>query len=127
VVTSRFDLLSDTPQVSASQDLLPESILLFDGIFLHRPELITAWDMTIFIQVPFATVMQRAIVRDQPIFGSEEEVVRRYQQRYLPAQQMYLDVIQPQKIADLILLNEPIDQPLILKHLSKWLSRSCSS
>lgn len=43
-----FDHRLDRP-VEAPEELAPaDAILLFDGIFLHRPELVDHWDLSIF-------------------------------------------------------------------------------
>jgi uridine kinase len=60
------------------------SILLFDGIFLSRPELRNCWDFTIFVKADFQVTLMRALARDLPLFGSTEEIRRRYEARYIP-------------------------------------------
>jgi uridine kinase len=113
VVTEQFDVHSDTPLLTQPVQYPPDTILLFDGIFLHRPELLDAWDFTIFLQVSFDTVLSRAVERDRAILGSAEEVTTRYKVRYIPAQQTYLTACRPQEIANIILVNDVIDQPQI--------------
>jgi len=45
-------------------------IILFDGIFMNRDELHNIWDISIFLDVSFKTVMKRAIIRDKDYFGT---------------------------------------------------------
>jgi len=40
------------------------SILIFDGVFLHRPEFRGYWDLSIFLQVDFAVSVPRALRRN---------------------------------------------------------------
>src|SRR5215218_1182291 len=42
----------------------PGSVLVLDGLFLHRPELRDAWDFTGFLDVPFAVTFARMALRD---------------------------------------------------------------
>ena len=45
------------------------STLLFEGVFLHRPELLNYWDFTIFVDTDFDVTIQRAFLRDREYFG----------------------------------------------------------
>ncbi len=38
--------------------------MVIDGIFLHRDELVEAWDYSIFLDVPFEVSVARMAVRD---------------------------------------------------------------
>src|SRR4029453_49932 len=42
----------------------PGDILVFDGIFLHRPELRAYWDYSVFLEVAFAVSIPRGAQRD---------------------------------------------------------------
>jgi uridine kinase len=48
-----FDHRSDRPVVAPEEYADADAILLFDGIFLHRPELRPYWDFSIFLAVNF--------------------------------------------------------------------------
>jgi uridine kinase len=50
------DLLVESEQLEASAD----AVLLFDGVFLLRPELAGAWDFRIFISVGSEEIIRRA-------------------------------------------------------------------
>jgi uridine kinase len=43
----------------------PGEILLFDGIFLHRPELMYYWDYSVFLDVQFAISVPRGAQRGE--------------------------------------------------------------
>lgn len=43
--------------------------------------------------------------------GSEEEALRRYRQRYLPGEQLYLQAAQPHQLADAIVDNQDPARP----------------
>jgi uridine kinase len=48
-----FDVGADKVLFAAEELALPNSILIFDGMFLHRPELRAVWDFSLFLTVPF--------------------------------------------------------------------------
>lgn len=103
-----FDFRTDTPLVAREEHAPLNAVLLVDGVFLLRPELDHLWDYRIFVQVDFEIALQRAMERDQPLFGDAEAVRTRYLQRYLPGQQFYFQRDQPQERADVIVdNNEP--------------------
>jgi uridine kinase len=106
-----FDFRTDTPLVTREEHAPLNAVLLVDGVFLLRPELDHLWDYRIFVQVDFEIALQRAIERDQPLFGDAEAVRTRYLQRYLPGQQFYFQRDQPQERADVIVDNNELASP----------------
>lgn len=109
-----FDVRHDVPLVTKEEQASPNAILLFDGVFLLRPELTALWDYRIFVHVDFEVALQRAMVRDQALFGLPEAVQARYQQRYIPGQRLYFQAAHPQKLADVIFENNDPAQPQLV-------------
>ncbi|MGD8751191.1 MAG: hypothetical protein PVG14_07200 [Anaerolineales bacterium] len=113
-----FDLHRERALESPIRQARKDSILLFDGIFLMRPELRGCWDFRIFIEVEFEVVIERVKSRDQELFGTPEQVHQRYIQRYIPAQRAYLQSCQPKELADVIVDNNDVHNPQIRTPLS---------
>jgi uridine kinase len=88
-----------------------DAVLLFDGVFLLRPELIDRWDLCIFVSAAFEERLDRARTRDLALFGSATEVERRHRERYRPSQQLYFDTVRPTDHADIIVHNDELQQP----------------
>lgn len=103
-----FDFQSDTPVESPPLAVDPHTILLFDGLFLLRPELADCWDVSIFVKVSFETVLARAVQRDAALLGDAQAVIERYQTRYIPAQQKYLADHLPEQRADFVVYNDDV-------------------
>ena len=91
-----------------------EEILLFDGVFLLRPELRNYWDFVIFVETPFDVALVRAVSRDEALPGQEANLRRLYRERYFPGQRIYIEECDPRQSADVIFKNEPIDQPTLI-------------
>lgn len=89
-------------------------MLLLEGVFLLRPELDPLWDYPIFVNVDFEVALQRAMVRDQSLFGSSEAVQARYLQRYLPGQRLYFQRVHPQERANVIVENNDPTHPRLI-------------
>ncbi len=100
-----YDFRVEQPVDSPIETVAADAILIFDGMFLFRDELNWHWDYRIFTHADFDVTLERAIERDLSLFGSEEEIRRRYASRYIPGQQMYLDLVQPVDKADVVLHN----------------------
>lgn len=112
---AHFDYRTDAPVVSPRQRAAPDSILLFDGIFLMRPELAGCWDFRIFVNVTFETSLQRNLGRDV-VEGDEvarEQYARRYAQRYRPGQTLYLASCRPTEQADAVVDNNDLRDPTL--------------
>jgi uridine kinase len=67
--------------------------------------------------VDFEVALQRAVLRDLPIFGSPQAIQARYVQRYFPGQRIYLQHVRPKERANLVMENNDPAHP-ILKELS---------
>lgn len=104
------DLLLDVEQMEARAD----AILLFDGVFLLRPELVDAWDFRVFICVASEEIIRRARIRDAEAYGSPDDAERRFRARYLPSQRHYRGTVRPAELADVVLDNGDPSQPGLL-------------
>ena len=105
-----FDYRTDAAVDAPCEEAPARAVLLFDGVFLLRPELRAYWDFSIFVHADFATTVGRAERRDRESFGSASEVRRKYQARYVPGQQLYLREVAPQQLAALVVdNNDPAD------------------
>jgi uridine kinase len=88
-----------------------DAVLLFEGVFLLRPELIDGWDLRIFVSVAFEETLRRARTRDRDLYGSTRAVERRFRNRYRPSQQLYFATVRPTDHADIIVYNDEPRQP----------------
>jgi uridine kinase len=109
--TAIFDFLTDSPVSSDERRAGPVAVLLFDGVFLLRPELRDLWDFTVFVDVSFHISVDRALRRDEKLFGSRRATKRRYAERYLPGQRMYLEICRPRELADAVVHNDDPSDP----------------
>jgi uridine kinase len=91
------------------------SILIFEGIFLFNEFLFSYWDYKIYIDASFETTMQRAIIRDNDLFGGKEKTIKLYKRRYIPGQKMYIQKYNPFEKSDIILNNDDYKNPVITK------------
>jgi uridine kinase len=100
-----FDYRTDAPSMTAEEEASADALLLFDGVFLLRPEINDQWDYRIFVDAPFAVTIERAVLRDTKLFGSAEATLARYHERYIPGQRLYLVTVDPLRHAQAIIDN----------------------
>jgi uridine kinase len=108
-----FDFRSDSPVDAPLEEAAPDSVLLFDGVFLLRPELRRHWDFSVLVHADFQITVKRAEKRDRELFGSKAAVRVRYERRYVPGQQLYHCEVQPECWASVIINNNDPGQPSI--------------
>jgi uridine kinase len=95
------DLETDVKQAGEPISIPAASIVIVEGVFLHRPELREFFDFSIFLDVPFEESVRRMSERD----GSPADVSHPALRRYIEGQKIYLDECQPRERANLLILN----------------------
>ncbi|UCF69782.1 MAG: uridine kinase [candidate division WOR-3 bacterium] len=113
--TSVFDFRSDSPLLPPLKSAPDDAVLLFDGVFLLRPELRAHWDIRVFLHIDFDTSLRRALGRDLRLFGSKKSLVERYEKRYIPGQKIYLRQARPERLADLVIDNNDPNRPVLIR------------
>ena len=106
VFNYRTDSEVTTPFETAGED----AILLFDGVFLHRPELLSFWELSVFLDAPFEVTIARAAARD----GSSSDVSAPENRRYVEGQQLYLRTCEPKRAATIVINNENLSSPEVV-------------
>ena len=89
-----FDLAAFRAAVEAV-----DGTVIADGIFIHKPEIRDVWDLSVWLEVDRTTARRRALTRDSPWL---EDAVGRYDRRYGPAEDRYLEEVDPASLADIV-------------------------
>ena len=112
-----FDYRTDNEVNVPGKKADKDAILIMDGIFLFRPELLNYWDIKIFLDVSFDVTLQRAIKRakDQETPDSEQDIIDLYNRRYIPGQRLYFQEATPQEKADILIDNASYETPVIVR------------
>jgi uridine kinase len=106
-----YDKIADVALSPPVTTAAADAVLLFDGVFLLRPELIDAWDLRVFVSVSFEEALDRARIRDRSASTSSAEVERKYRSRYIPSQRFYFDTVRPTELADIVVHNDRPESP----------------
>ena len=103
-----FDYTKDEWVDPEPSTAAPDSVFLFDGVFLMRPELVDLWDLRIYLDVSYEESLRRALKRDA---GSSSEVEELYLKRYIPGQKLYQIHSAPKRRADIVIDNNDPGNP----------------
>jgi len=114
--TAAFDYRVDRAVESPRRVAARNAVLLFDGVFLLRPELQASWDLTVWLDVPFEITVERAVARDSRGGGDAAVTRGKYEQRYVPGQRLYLTQCRPQERADIVVDNSVFERPRIVRN-----------
>lgn len=79
-------------------------IILLEGIFIFKREFADLFDLKIWVECSFETVLRRAIDRGQEGL-SANDTRDAYKRIYFPAQQLHFEIDRPREIADIIFDN----------------------
>ena len=110
-----FNYRTDSEMSTSFETADQNAILLFDGIFLHRPELLPYWDLSIFLDAPFEVTIPRAAGRD----GSSPEIDAPENRRYVEGQQLYLRTCEPKRAATIVINNENLELPEVVTAIER--------
>jgi uridine kinase len=87
----------------------PGAVLVVDGLFLQRDELRAAFDVTVFLDVPFAVTARRMARRD----GTGDDPDGPDLRRYVEAQRIYFAACDPHARATIVVDNTDHAAPRI--------------
>jgi uridine kinase len=105
-----YDRTADTTLSPPVTTAPADAVLIFDGVFLMRPELIARWDLRIFVSTALEKTVDRAVIRERRT-SSRTDVERRWRERYIPSQQLYFATVRPTDHVDIIVHNDEPQQP----------------
>ena len=115
-----FDEPTDQPVDEAPRTVTGNEVVVFDGIFLCRPELAPYWDYVVFLDAQARVDLHRlgAVMRDAPAGGAElvDHVLQWVGRldRYTSGMRYYLDSDDPRALADLVIDNNDLARPVIV-------------
>jgi len=102
-----LDYQTDKYDIEREFSFGTDTIVIFEGVFLFRKELAPYIDYKIFLNITFAESRKRAKRRDP------QAVVKKYNEKYLPAQARYLKEYPPETTVDMVIDNMVWEYPKI--------------
>jgi len=108
-VRRSYDVHSERPVECLTETATPGSVLVFDGIFTHREELVGCWDYSVWLDVPFAVSIPRGAQRGDG--DGDPDPAAPANRRYVEGQRRYLAACRPRERATVVIDNEHLDRP----------------
>jgi uridine kinase len=105
-----LDALRDAVACAAGGDV----VVLVDGVFLLRPELVDLWELSIWVEIDEAESLLRGVARDALRMGGEDAARARYEARYLRGETLYVAEARPRERADVVVDNTDPSCPRLL-------------
>jgi uridine kinase len=102
----RTDALLDLPPIPVPDD----AVLIVDGVFLHRDELVAYWGFSVYLQVDMSVSLGRMAVRD----GTPADPADPVNARYAGAQRIYAAACDPPARAGVTVDNSDLAAPRLL-------------
>jgi uridine kinase len=87
-------------------------VLVFDGLFLHRPELRNYWDFSVFLDAPFEITVPRGAARGAG-FGDPDPAAAS-NMRYVRGNRLYFAEAQPKSRATVVIDYADVAEPRIV-------------
>lgn len=116
-----FDEPTDQPVDEPGRTVSGDEVLVFDGIFLCRPELVGYWDYLVFLEAQARVDLDRLgyVMAGAPSGGTELvdhvlQWVRRID-RYFSGMRYYLDSESPKSRADVVIDNNDLGHPVVVE------------
>lgn len=106
-----LDLATDTVLDPPWLQAPPGAVLVLDGMFLHRDELVGTWDVSVLLDVPFAETCRRMAERD----GSHPDPEHPSMHRYVAGQRLYLARCRPADRATVVIDNSDVADPRVVR------------
>jgi uridine kinase len=113
--TAVLDLATDQRVDAPPQSAEPGLIVIVDGSFLQRIDLIDAWDVTLFLRTGFDAARARGAARDAEQLGGLDNALRLFDVRYHAAQRRYLSDADPEGNADIVIDHDDPASPRIVR------------
>jgi uridine kinase len=108
-VRAVYDVHAESPVRVAPETAAPDAVLVLDGIFAHRDELVGFWDYSVFLHVPFEVSIPRGAVRG---YGDPDPAAES-NRRYIEGQRRYLAECDPRSRATVVIDNTDLARPVI--------------
>ena len=109
IIPAAWDVDEDRPVDARPIETAPDTLVLVDGIFLHRPDLRDEWDGSVWVDVPFSVSVPRGNARFPGEHDPGPEAEEHH--RYVGGQRLYLAEVSPREVATWVLENASLDRP----------------
>ena len=95
--------------------MVSNGILVVDGTFACRPELDVYWDLRVWLDVDAELSVRRGTERDAEMDGGPAAAEKLHRDRYLAAELLYLDEVDPCSFVEVVIDNTDLTRPIVIR------------
>lgn len=106
-----IDPITQVDHSETTVEMPVDGVLVVDGVFALRDELVSAWDVTVWLEVDPELSVRRGVDRDAEAEGGRDEAETLHRDRYLTAELIYIDEVDPRGRAHVVVDNSDFDAP----------------
>jgi uridine kinase len=115
VALCSIDPITQVDHASTLVDMPIDGVLIVDGVFAFRPQLDSCWDLRIWVHIGPDVSVRRGVARDTEREGGAEPAEALHRDRYLAAETIYIDEVNPVALADVVIDNTDLERPRLLR------------
>lgn len=115
VALCAIDPLTQIDHSGALVAMPSDGVLVVDGVFAFRPPLADSWDLRIWLEVGPELSVRRGTARDADREGGSEQAEALHRDRYLAAEIVYLNEVDPIARAHVVVDNADFARPRLLR------------
>lgn len=106
-----YDSLTDRIIQTNAIPAPSKALIVVEGMFLHRNDLASYWDASVFLDVPFTETAARMATRN----GSSPDPEHPTMRRYIGGQRLYFEAIRPWERATFVVDNSDFTSPKVIR------------
>ncbi len=111
VVLCSIDPLTQIDHSRTAVDMPDDGVLIVDGVFTLRPAFHKCWDLRIWLHIDPELSIRRGTARDADREGGAEQSEALHRDRYLAAETIYVNEVDPIAIAEVVIDNTDFHRP----------------
>jgi uridine kinase len=115
VALCSIDPLTQIDHAHVRTVIPPDGVLVVDGVFAFHPALDACWDLRIWVEIDAELSVRRGTERDAAMEGGAEQAETLHRSRYLAAELLYIEEVDPRAIADVVVDNTDFDRPRLVR------------
>lgn len=116
VTLCSIDPITQIDHSSTTVAMPDDGVLIVDGMFALRPELVEHWDLRIGLSIDPELSIRRGVDRDATAEGGREQAEALHRERYLAADMIYIAEVDPRARADVVIDNSDFNSPALVRY-----------
>jgi uridine kinase len=113
VVLCCIDPVTQEDHSNMAVDMPDDGVLIVDGVFALDRALNSCWDLRVWVHIDSELSVRRGTARDADREGGAEQAEAVHRDRYLAAETLYVEEVDPIAIADVVIDNTDFGRPIL--------------